>query len=86
MKKVIILPPYNEWSKEFKKIFFSRLGNFNSIKNEEDMFFAKEIRLIYRNKMFMIEVDWHTDIIELLKSDIPPHLLRQLRQLRKIKK
>jgi len=82
MKKVIILPPYNKWSKEFKKIFFSRLGNFNSIKNEDDMFFAKEIRLIYNNKMFTIEIDWYKDIIELLKTDIPLHLLRKLRQIK----
>ena len=72
-KQVIILPPFCKWSPKFKKTLFERIGNWNSIKEEDDMRFAKEIRLIINNKtnMITIEIDWNTDIIEVLKNDLP---------------
>ena len=69
--KVIVLPPFNKWSPKFKQTFFERIGSHNSIKGEEDMQFAKEIRLVVRDNKYLIEVDWQTDIVEVLKKELP---------------
>lgn len=77
MQKVT-LPPFEKWSPSFKKTFFERLGAWNSIKSEDDMRFAKEINLVVKNDMYSIEIQWHTDIIEVLKKDLPRSIKSKL--------
>lgn len=43
----------------------------NSIKNEEDMAYVKDIVLVVRDDMYTLEITRHTDIVEVLKKDLP---------------
>jgi len=67
----IVLPPYTKWSAKFKKTFFERLGGWNSIQNADDMAFAEEIVLVVRDNMYLVEIKWVKDTVEVLKKDLP---------------
>jgi hypothetical protein len=74
----IPLPPYQKWSKSFKKVFFQRLGGWNSIKSEDDMEFAEEIALVIRDGMCLVEIKWYQDTVEMLPKDLPPSIRKKI--------
>jgi len=74
----IVLPPYAKWSAKFKKTFFERLGGWNSVRNEADMEFAEEIVLVVRDGMYLIEIKWVKDIVEVQKKDLPLGIRKKL--------
>jgi hypothetical protein len=78
-KQIIVLQPYEKWSPKFKQIFMQRVGRWNSIRNDEDMEYAKEIRLVVHEDMYTIEIDWYIDIIEVLKKDLPVSIKKQIK-------
>lgn len=78
-EKRIKLPPYSKWSPKFKKTFFERLGAFNSIKDERDMEFVKEIVLVVRDGMYLLEITRYQDIVEVLKKDLPIRIRQQVK-------
>lgn len=69
--KVIVLPPFNKWSPKFKQTFLEKLEAQNTMKSEEDMQYANEIRLVVRDNKYLIEVDWQSDVVEFLKKELP---------------
>ena len=79
MEQRIILPPYQKWSPKFKATFFERLGEWNSIKSENDMENVKQIVLVIRNNMYLLEVTRNPDIVEVLKKDLPLSIRKQIK-------
>ena len=76
--KTIVLAPFTKWSPKFRETFFEKIGPQHSIKSEEDMAFAKEIRLVVKDNKYVIEIDWKTDAIEMQKKDLPIGVKKQL--------
>ena len=77
-EKTIVLAPFSKWSPKFRETFFEKIGPQHSIKSEEDMAFAKEIRLVANDNKFVIEIDWKTDAVEMQKKDLPAGVKKQL--------
>jgi hypothetical protein len=77
-KQIIVLPEFDKWTPTFKKKLFERIGNWNHIKNYDDMRFAKEIRLVIHKNIYTIEIDWYNDIIQLLEKDIPISIRKKI--------
>jgi hypothetical protein len=78
-KQIIVLPEYSKWSPKFKTSFMQRVGKWNHIYSDDDMQFAKEIRLVIHKDVYTIEIDWYTDIVEVLKNDLPISIKKQIK-------